>query len=219
MRIKIAMLYDKAMSAVGDVTSDINERYAQGHSYDFVCYRSLPDPNIAPSWNKLRVLQQEMSSCDWIVWIDADAVFVNNQQSLQPLFDSSKRPMLVSSDADGVCCGIFALKNCAWSFQLLASWLFLGEMPMLAHRRFGCVQRWEQHTFKAMLGDYTNVYSNVGVIPEDIIQNPDSTFCPDALVMHYWYSGLDSKPDLILRSLQALRENGGQYTPACRPPK
>lgn len=219
MRVKIVTFYDDAMCAVGDVTRDINEQYATGHGYSFVCYRTRPDPNLNPSWNKLKVVQQEMGDYDWIFWLDADAVFVNKTRSLDDLFASTKKPMLVSSDTNGVCCGIFALRNCAWSVQLLTTWLFLGEMPLYSHRRFHSESRWEQDTFKALLSDFISVYSNVGVIPEDVIQNPDSAFCPDALIMHYWYSGLGRHADPILLALQALRENGGQYSPACRPPK
>jgi len=219
MRIKIVTLYDDAMSAIGDVTCELNRHYAQSHGYDFVCYRSLPDPNLNPSWNKLRVIQQEIANCDWIFWIDADAVFVNRQRTLVDLFQSTVKPMLISSDSCGVCCGVFALKNCAWSVQLLATWLFLGEMSLASHQRFSSNQLWEQHTFKAILGDFNVIHENVDIVSDAVIQNPDSTFCPDALVTHYWYSGMGRRPVPIVAALQALRENGGQYTPACRPPK
>lgn len=220
MRVKIVTFYDEAMRAVGDATSAINRQYAEAHDYDFICHRIKLNTNLHASWNKLSMILGALNDCDWTFWIDADAVFVNNSKSLHDLLNNAQKPMLISAGPglpgiSEVCCGVFAIKACLWSVQFLISWLFLGNITARARERLDPIDRWEQDTFKIMLEDFSSIRDNVDIIPESIVQNPHSPFCPEALIMHYWYSGRGQYSEQILTPLNTLA-NLKRYTPECR---
>jgi hypothetical protein len=217
MRIKAVTLYDDNIKQFGDVVSSINKRYADANGYEFCVYRHKLMPKMHASWSKLRAMQQELDGCDWAFWVDADILFVNKATKLSELCERTSKSMLISSDSNGVCCGFFGLRNCAWSVNLLSAMIFLGEMYPRAYARLDPINRWEQNTFKSLLADYASVADGTDILSDAVVQNPDASFNPNALAFHYWYSGMSRPLDQMLDWLKAFEGAGDVYTPACRP--
>jgi|LakMenE01Jun11ns_1017448.scaffolds.fasta_scaffold9954071_6 hypothetical protein len=63
----------------GKFTSEINLKYANKNNYSFVC-EILQEPLVdrQNSWIKIPLIQKYLSQYDYVVWIDADAIFLKN---------------------------------------------------------------------------------------------------------------------------------------------
>ncbi len=83
-KVKIIMFYDQDF---GMLTEKHNREYAGARGYAFQRHMSGCGPlNRALQWAKIALLRLEMersSRAEWLVWIDADAVFSNWREGLK----------------------------------------------------------------------------------------------------------------------------------------
>jgi hypothetical protein len=74
--------------ALLDVTVPALARYAERHGYDMVEVRHRLDPSRPPSWDKVPLLRSLAREYDVVVWVDADAIVVDDapdiESDLQP---------------------------------------------------------------------------------------------------------------------------------------
>lgn len=119
---------------LGSICEVINRNYASKHGYHFraVCesYEHMIaaiHPRTHCTWYKvfllLELLQKYPSSTyKYIMWIDADAVIVNHDQSIQHLLSLGRyRDLIVAEDMTQGClinAGVMLLRNSQYSHQL-----------------------------------------------------------------------------------------------------
>jgi len=177
---KLVMLCDGL--TFGPVTQAINRAYAEARGYQLVVYNHVPDPNIDIYWNRIRIMQQEIGSCDVLWWIDADAFFLRNDIDLPAV----TKDIAMSIDWNGVCCGVMAVRNTAWVQRFLDAWLLVG--PVLRERIVGFDndQKREQTALKCLRYHFPAIYKHFEEISDSIIQNPTAQFNPEALILHVW---------------------------------
>jgi Protein of unknown function, DUF273/galactosyl transferase GMA12/MNN10 family len=122
--------------------------YATKHGYHLVDGSDVIDTSRPPAWSKIpavqRLLQPASSSssqdsataaaaaaaanlphCDWVMWTDADTVFMNSQRKIEDFLPiaTSTHDLLVGSDnGGGYNSGVFLLRNTEWSRQFLNDW-------------------------------------------------------------------------------------------------
>jgi len=177
------MLYDQNRSNFGDITSAAAKDYCVAYGYRFACYREVLDQNQSPHWSKLLALQQEFEKGeDWLLWLDADALIVQQRFRLEDILgaaENSGKNLIFSQDANGICSGVFFIKNTEWSKQFIKSVLLLGELPDCGHLH-------EQQTIRKLFENFPSLRDHVTTIPDSIIQNPESEFSSTAFIMHYW---------------------------------
>lgn len=201
--VKIVMGYDGNVP-FGPEVEAINRAYAEQRGYKFVCYRHLPDPNLDPYWNRVRIMQQELVDCAAVWWIDADALFLRRDVPLPEVtFD-----LKFSTDWNGICCGVMAVKNTPWAHKLLDTWLFLGNVRGDRIKDFDNGQFREQTVVKALRYYFGNFLGRVDEVSEALIQNPISQFNASALMLHMWsaYSGAEH----IATALKSFQADGYQ---------
>lgn len=207
MKIKVVMLYDEGRAMLGDISAPLAQAYALKHGYEFVCYRSLFNPKQPASWNKITAVRSQMDDCDWLLWLDADALLLRDDLKIEDVVKtfSWNKPLLISLDKWGVCFGVFLIKNCAWSKALFEMLPHLGSI--VPADPFDTHDTWEQNAIKCLMHFFPDFRSKISFIPEWMICNQDSNFWPDAWMIHYWAAlnpvGLEG---LRQRMLTCVRE-------------
>ena len=199
------MLYDEAYRAAGDVTSEVNRRYAEARGYPFVLCRHSLDTTLPIVWSKLKLIQQQMEGCDWVFWVDADALIVGTRP-LDPIVEpQAGKDVLFSTDKCGYCAGVMLVRSCHWAWRYLDTAQFVGPTPLAGRNLY------DQSTLKALVANFPGVAERCGGMADSIVQNPDSAFHAEALAVHYW--GNNCGPEfLLIRKAVALYEAQG-YTP------
>ncbi len=102
--------------------------YALKHGYKFHCeiiQEFLTDRN--QTWHKIHLIKKFLPLYDYVVWIDADAVFIRNDIRLEDFISSEMDLILPKMQIDkqtGIrltetSTGFMIWKNCSWSFNLL----------------------------------------------------------------------------------------------------
>jgi len=184
MKVRIVMLYDDSYAEAGRISESVARAYALKWGCDFVCYRHALCQDLNPSWNKLLAVTLNLPYADWVLWLDADALIIRDDISPQSVIErfSWGRSMLVSLDKWGVCCGVFAIQNCAWSLVMLNAWIELGEEESGTYGK----NKWEQATFKALMDHFPAFRRKIAFLPEWLINNRDSWFWQEAWMCHFW---------------------------------
>lgn len=185
--------------------------YCAAHGYEFARYTHLPDPSRSAAWNKVRVVQQELLSCDWLVWMDADSMPVNKNFSIQKMVEQlPDTDLIISGDEGGLCFGVFAVKNCAWSYQFFQTLWFCGQMHTLYGQRYQAVVKHDQVSVKALVANFPSIASRVFVLPQSFVCNPHSNFERDCFAVHYWATGWSNELhlDRIERKMNYFLDRG-----------
>lgn len=74
-------------------------RYCERHGYTLYVYRDTPadaDPGSTGTWLKPWFLRKHMPHHEWMIWIDADILFVDQRKPLEPLL--ANRDILAAHD-------------------------------------------------------------------------------------------------------------------------
>ena len=149
VRIGDALHYggsDKQNEAKYKIISDNKQRYAD--KYDDIEYLELNEPIIAglPPWQKPFFIQSilknktQFNEFEWILWMDADAAFINCDISLRQLINeepitlkdvnqnnsNQTIDLIINGDKNAIVNnGIFAFRNSDWSLDFVNKWTYL----------------------------------------------------------------------------------------------
>jgi len=61
----------------------INRRYCERHRYDYVIRRDKPRADRHICWHKIPLILEELCDCDYLMLLDADAVFYSHELTLE----------------------------------------------------------------------------------------------------------------------------------------
>ncbi len=110
----------------GKFSSEINLKYANKNNYSFVC-EILKEPltDKQNSWIKIPLIKKYLPQYDYVVWIDADAIFLNNIKIEEFIDDNID--LVLSKNALSetkimytiTSTGFMIWKNSEWSFSTL----------------------------------------------------------------------------------------------------
>jgi hypothetical protein len=191
VKFKIILLYDDRRAEIGKITEGIAREYCDRHGYSLGVYQSLARPDLPATYSVGEAIATEMElnpDVDWFFRLDADAIIVNKDYRLEELIAGYSCPFLASSDANGLCLGVFALKNSKWSAELLQLLSFLGEVAPARWGEYDQHNTFDQSTLKVLMRHFQRVDKHIALLPQNLIQNPRATFSQDAFIMHYWSS-------------------------------
>lgn len=100
--------------------------YAQKHGYTSVDGSSFLDTTRPPAWSKIRAVQHllQEQQCDWVLWLDADAVIMNSDIPLESLLPaSSEIDLIVTKDRRFTAnSGVWLIRNSPFGRQFLDDW-------------------------------------------------------------------------------------------------
>ena len=113
----------------GNFASSNHLEYANKHGYSYI--KEIVDndkyPDWHPTWIKIDVLLKYLNLFDYLVWIDADAVFVNMEISIESLISDNVDLVIPKLEFDQVggqmwthtTTGFMIWKNSEWSKNIL----------------------------------------------------------------------------------------------------
>ncbi|KAI8050135.1 galactosyl transferase GMA12/MNN10 family-domain-containing protein [Gilbertella persicaria] len=135
--ITSSFIYDKCMEPSGTRASLNKRDYATRHGYAFVARSSefaqqamRPDQRRTV-WGKIDAIQKVLPKYEWLLWLDMDAVVMNQAQSVESLLHTLESYyngtdfneidfIVVRPGTDKMInAGVFLIKNTAWSAQFL----------------------------------------------------------------------------------------------------
>jgi len=98
------------------------ELWAERHGYDVVVENRLLAPERPPSWSKVAMVRQLLKQYDDVLWVDADAVIVDDGGDPADLLDRRRWLALVTHRYQGRILpnfGVFAIRRCRGARRLL----------------------------------------------------------------------------------------------------
>ena len=138
MRILILSAYTKEVvwnnygkCDFGELSTINHKEYAEKHGYSYHC--EIVDaedyPNMHLTWLKIYILRKFIEHYDYVVWIDADAVFVNKNLSIDNFIKANTDLIVPKMEEDrendrvwtGISTGFMILRNSKHIIALLES--------------------------------------------------------------------------------------------------
>jgi len=122
--IAFLTLYTHHVSSYARVSEHNVKRYCERHGYAYHVYRAVPpeiDPGINGSWVRTWLLQRHLPAHRWVIWIDADTIFLNQSRRVEPLLEG--RDLLLGKDVGAwpFNSGVMGFRNTGRNASLLAS--------------------------------------------------------------------------------------------------
>lgn len=210
MRVTIVSLCDENRREISDATAPTFERFCAIQGIQFVRHTSLINSSLNPFWNKFPAVINELPKNDWVMWVDADVVVTNYDYNLPELIESfGEKNFLVSTDSNGLCNGVFLLRNCEWSYEFVKTLMFLGEVKDEVCQAFNqgrILKGSDQDPIKVLVNNWKSVYDSTGFIPETVINNPFSKVkgCRP-FAYHFWAASEDKQ--YILKRIEEIRRS------------
>jgi len=121
----------------GDLSSTNHLNYSNKHGYTYINY-TVKDSEYSewhPTWIKIDLLQKLLPFFDYVVWIDADAVFVNQDIKIEDFIEDNVDLIIPKSEPDqsengtmwtNTMTNFMVWKNSNWSLTILKT---LWETP------------------------------------------------------------------------------------------
>ena len=97
------------------------EAHVKKHGYTRITDESVYDPTRAHSWSKIRILQKYIKDYDYIVWMDADVLIMNQNRNIEDFIQllPENNFLLIGRDFNNLNAGIFVMKNCPLAHEFL----------------------------------------------------------------------------------------------------
>ena len=194
------MQYDDAYAEMGDIASAHAREYALRHSYGIYVSRTVPT-FCTPFWRKIHLIRWALENPEWdyIYWMDADTLILDMDFPIDRLRGGKDALLDISTDDWGICAGIFGVRNCDWSHQLLDTWIFLGDVRGTCP---GVTNSGDQAPLMLMDKYFASVGDKVNRIPQEVISNPQSK--QKGTFMHHWWSRITDKGTIVLQMSNLL---------------
>ena len=120
--------------------------YCEKYSYNFIEDETVYDDSRAIPWSKLHLILKYLPEYDYIVWVDADILIMNNEITLESIIEKYKEfDIICGSCPRMINTGFLFIKNTEFSKDFLQK-VFTNEYDPNEdpHERY---QNWEQGSF------------------------------------------------------------------------
>lgn len=111
-------IYDYCQHSIKNITA-----YCNKYNYAFIIYNTPLNDEVSMCWNKIAVIIKNLSSYNYLVWIDADALINNMNISIESIINTDPNKDLyicedIIIDKECVNSGVMIIKNTEWSMSL-----------------------------------------------------------------------------------------------------
>jgi hypothetical protein len=201
--MKLVTFYTQDYEELATITVPRFKLFCKNNNIEFKLYK-LPQngTRVDFCWKKIEICKKELScDTDGIIWSDVDVLILNTNYNMVELFNFKSKPMLISSDDNGICMGFFVLKNCEWGKKYLDTMLFCGNINLELEKKLITVNAGDQSCAKYLLG-FNNIYENIYILPNDgLISNPIVGIKSTTFAVHYWANGGKEERKIILNKM------------------
>ena len=173
--ISVVMWYNKNIEDYAKYTFQINKRYCELNNYDLIHSDKVYFQNRHPSWECIKLVYDTLNNhnYEYVIWIDADAIFNlenNNKNLLNDVIESySDKDIIFSDDNMSSCiinCGFMIFKNTELS-KKICNKIILGENCKSTFTK----RIWEQSCLnKYYKMNIYNIQNNTVILPYGLLQ-------------------------------------------------
>ncbi len=128
-KISLVTAYDEGIKEYADLVIPNQRTYAAEHKYNYIEYRGnlAHDEGIprAPYWSKIVALNdmlQKIPEGEWLVWLDASALFTNSNKNFDEIIDTiagmygEGKDLIVTTDPHvPINNAVFIVRNTPWT--------------------------------------------------------------------------------------------------------
>lgn len=179
---------------VGDMFGDMREAliqnkrdYCKAMNYTCKIYENVLKKESRPvAWQKLYALEDSMSACSRLMWVDGDAMFMGHKPMPNPA-----KEIMIASEKDGVNTGVMVMHSTSWVRGLLRR--------VSGMHSFDTHGQWEQAALNALLQRDEEVSSRVERVDQRDLNSFDMRDAP----FIYHTSGLKNKQELWRKALDS----------------
>jgi hypothetical protein len=147
-RKALATIGTGAMRPVLDESLHTFRRFGERHGYDVVVGGEEAVEDRAPAWSKVVLLRRLLESYDYVLWIDADAIILDDSVDPASLLEEGHYQALVKycwNEEECACTGVWLLRNVEKAVSFLDAVWNSGEGYLRLHP-------WEQAAAMRLLG-------------------------------------------------------------------
>lgn len=105
-----------------------HERDCRLHGYEYR-HTTLTNLQRPASWEKVRLVREVLQDAEWILWIDADALFERPDIRLEQFWDGVSQFVWLKDQINGLNLGVFFARRCPETFEFLDHWEAMSEHP------------------------------------------------------------------------------------------
>lgn len=99
--------------------------YCRKHTYTLYWYHQSLDPDYSPAYSKSRAILNHLKNHKYVIWIDADALIVNQEMRWEQIINININKSLFACQDIGAWflnSGVLIWKNTEWSHNILKLW-------------------------------------------------------------------------------------------------
>jgi hypothetical protein len=136
------------MAPVLDQSLHTFRHFGERHGYDVVVGGEQPIADRAPAWNKVRLLRNLLEDYDYVLWVDADAIILDDSVDPVSLLGEDDYQALVRyrwNDEECACTGVWLLRSGDRAKEFLDAVWTSGDGYLRVHP-------WEQAAAMRLLG-------------------------------------------------------------------
>lgn len=204
--MKLITFYTQKYGAMADINCPRWISYCKKYKIDFECFQ-LPQIGNRNDfcWDKIELYKHVFNSVsDYLCWIDIDVFLIRDHFNIEYFTKCTDKPMIISSDSNGICTGFFILKKCEWSINYINSMLFLKNINSELEKNLNTIGAGDQSCSKYLLG-FNNVLDNTLILDNDgLISNPSVGICDNTMAYHFWANGDDNNRFRIINEMEDL---------------
>jgi hypothetical protein len=147
-RKALATIGTGAMRPVLDESLHTFRRFGERHGYDVIVGGEEAIEDRAPAWSKVVLLRRLLESYDYVLWIDADAIILDDSVDPASLLEEGHYQALVKyrwNEEECACTGVWLLRNVEKAVSFLDAVWNSGDGYLRIHP-------WEQAAAMRLLG-------------------------------------------------------------------
>ena len=175
-KLAILMWYnDYLKNKYADISYDINKMYCDKHDITLIKEDFVRCKDKTAHWEKVAMCLFYLEKFDYVMWIDADAHFFIDKNSILNLIDQYKNyDIIFSGDIgksldikkDNINTGVFICKNTLKTKKILETWLYEEELYNLQ------LVNWDQGVLREMYSkNILDIQKVSYVVPYGILQH------------------------------------------------
>ena len=110
-----------------ELTWKSKQAYADKHGYHLFDSSDIVEKGRPAQWSKIKAVQRLFvdENCDWVLWMDADTLFMNSEKKIEDFLPSDPdKDLVIARDVPnpGYNSGSWLVKNSEWGRTFLQKW-------------------------------------------------------------------------------------------------
>ena len=116
-----------------EIAIENHQAYCQRRGYEYR-HHLIPPGDRPASWEKLRFIRCALTEADWVMWMDADALFMRSDVRLEDFWDGDSMVLWMKDTFCGLNLGVFFVRACDEAHEFLQLLDSMGVDPNNANR-------------------------------------------------------------------------------------